>query len=176
MSQVPEIVFILHQAIDHEKEAISLYLSLAKISKDSKAKNVLINLASDEVGHMTRLEGYLAELLQGKAVIPGPMVASEAMAAAMTGSAKLEEFDKKELETADEVRILELAIDKEIKANKGYLEMAEKAHSADGKAMFLSLAKEEDLHARILRAEVDAIGQEGFWFDLQEFTMEKQQD
>ena len=94
----------------------------------------------------------------------------------MTGSARLEEFDAKELESADEIRILELAIDKEIKANLGYLDMANKAHSDEGKAMFLSLAKEEDLHARILRAEVDAIGQEGFWFDLQEFTMEKQQD
>lgn len=173
MSQVPEIVYIVHQAIEHEKEAISTYLQFAKLTKDVKAKNVLINLATDEVGHMTKLENYLAALLQGKAAIPGATVASEAMAAAMTRSAKLEEFDKKTLETADEIRILELAIDKEIKANLGYLEMAAKAHTDDGKAMFLSLAKEEDLHARILKAEVDAIGQDGFWFDMQEFTMEQ---
>jgi hypothetical protein len=26
---------------------------------------------------------------------------------------------------------------------------------------------------KILRAEIDSIGQNGFWFDLQEFTMEQ---
>jgi hypothetical protein len=26
---------------------------------------------------------------------------------------------------------------------------------------------------KILRAEIDSIGQNGFWFDMQEFTMEK---
>ncbi len=175
MNQIPEIVLVVHQAIEHEKEAISMYLHFAKLTKDAKAKNVLINLAADEVGHMTKLEDYLAALLQGKASIPGAMVPSEAMASVMTRSIKLEEFDKKLLEKADEVRILELAIDKEIKANLGYIEMAAKAHSDEGKAMFLSLAAEEDLHARILRAEVDALGQDGFWFDIQEFTMEKQQ-
>jgi rubrerythrin len=173
MSQVPEIVVVVHQAIEHEKEAISTYLHFAKLTKDAKAKNVLINLATDEVGHMTKLEDYLSALLQGKANVPGATVPANAMAAAMTRSAKLEEFSKKELEKADEVRILELAIDKEIKANRDYLEMAAKATSADGKAMFLSLAQEEDLHARILRAEVDALGQDGFWFDMQEFTMEQ---
>jgi rubrerythrin len=175
MSQIPEIVSVVHQAIEHEKEAISMYLHFARLTKDNNAKNVLINLATDEVGHMTKLEDYLSALLRGQASIPGGMVAAESIAAAMTRSATLEEFDKAELEKADEVRILELAIDKEIKANLGYLEMAGKAHSDDARAMFLSLAVQEDLHARILRAEVDALGQDGFWFDMQEFTMEKQQ-
>ncbi len=173
MSQIPEIVLVVHQAIEHEKEAITTYLHFAKLTTDAKAKNVLINLATDEVGHMTKLEDYLSALMQGKAGIPGAMIASDAMASAMTRSAKLEEFSKAELARADEVRILELAIDKEIKANQGYLEMAAKAHTDEGKAMFLSLAAEEDLHARILRAEVDALGQDGFWFDMQEFTMEQ---
>ncbi len=38
--------------------------------------------------------------------------------------------------------------------------------------MFLSLAKEEELHMKILQAEIDSISQSGFWFDMQEFTME----
>ena len=173
MSQIPEIVFVLHEAIEHEKDAISTYLHFAKLTPDVKAKNVLINLATDEVGHMTKLENHLAELLAGKAGLPGMTVPAEAMAAVMTKSAKLEEFSKTSLEKADEIRILELAIDKEIKANQGYLDMAEKTHTPEGKAMFLSLAKEEELHAKILRAEVDAIGQDGFWFDMQEFTMEQ---
>ena len=38
--------------------------------------------------------------------------------------------------------------------------------------MFLALAKEEELHMKILKAEIDSIGQSGFWFDTQEFSME----
>jgi rubrerythrin len=51
--------------------------------------------------------------------------------------------------------------------------MAERSKKDSAKEMFLALAKEEDLHAKILRAEVDSIGQNGFWFDMQEFTMEQ---
>jgi len=51
--------------------------------------------------------------------------------------------------------------------------IAKSVQTAETKEMFLSLAKKEEMHARILRAEVDAIGQSGFWFDMQEFTMEQ---
>ena len=62
---------------------------------------------------------------------------------------------------------------REIIANRFYLDLAAKAASPEAKEMFLSLAKEEELHMKILRAEIDSVGQTGFWFDMQEFTMEK---
>ena len=77
------------------------------------------------------------------------------------------------LAKADEIRILEIAVEREIVANRTYLEMAASAQSAVAKEMFLALAKEEETHAKILRAEVDSIGRNGFWFDMQEFTMEQ---
>jgi rubrerythrin len=79
----------------------------------------------------------------------------------------------KDLGKVDEIRILEIAVEREIIANKFYLDLAAKAHSPEAKEMFLALAKEEELHMKILRAEIDSIGQNGFWFDMQEFTMEK---
>ena len=57
--------------------------------------------------------------------------------------------------------------------NRTYLEMASAAGSGAAKEMFLALAKEEETHSKILRAEIDSIGQNGFWFDMQEFTMEQ---
>ncbi|MBM2828503.1 MAG: rubrerythrin domain protein, partial [Actinobacteria bacterium] len=98
---------------------------------------------------------------------------AEAVAAVFTKSAKLEKIDYGKLARADEIQILEIAIDKEIAANKTYLDMAKGAATKEAKEMFLALAKEEDMHARILRAEVDSIGRNGFWFDMQEFTMEQ---
>ncbi|MBI5419009.1 MAG: ferritin family protein [Deltaproteobacteria bacterium] len=171
--QVPEIVVVLHRAIDQEKESLTTYLQLAKVIKDVKAKNVLINLASDEVGHMNKLEDHLTSVLQGKSWVLSKVEEAEATAAVLTKSAKLEKIDPGKLARADEIRILEIAIDKEIRANKAYLDLAKAAASEGAREMFLALAKEEDLHARILTAEVDSIGQNGFWFDMQEFTMEQ---
>jgi len=173
VAKSPEIVVVVHKAIDREKDAISLYLQLAKAVKDPKAKNVLINLASDEVGHLDKLERHLTSILSGKDWVLPRAGIRDAMAAQLTESASFAFPSASELARADEVRILELAVDREIVANRQYVEMAESAESEAAKEMFLALAKEEEMHARILRAEVDSIGQNGFWFDMQEFTMEK---
>ncbi len=169
----PGIVVIIHKAIDRERDAVSTYLRLAKAVKDVKAKNVLINLATDEVGHLTKLETHLSSQLKG-----GHWVISkaegEAIAAAIVPEDSLVNVRLSDLAAADEVRILELAVDREIAANRFYLDMARDAETPEGREMFLSLAKEEDLHRRILRAEIDSIGKNGFWFDMQEFTMEQE--
>jgi rubrerythrin len=169
-----EIVVVVHKAIDREKDAISLYLKLAKAVKDPKAKNVLINLASDEVGHLDKLERHLTSILSGKeGLLPNASEVRDAMAAQLTESSKFVFPSAAELAKADEIRVLEIAVEREIVANRMYLEMAASAQSAVAKEMFLALAKEEETHAKILRAEVDSIGQNGFWFDMQEFTMEQ---
>jgi rubrerythrin len=169
-----EIVVVVHKAIDREKDAISLYLKLAKAVKDPKAKNVLINLATDEVGHLDKLERHLTSLLAGKkGLLPQASEVLDAMSSQLTESSKFVFPSAAELARADEIRILELAVEREIVANQTYLEMASAAGSGAAKEMFLSLAKEEAMHAKILRAEVDSIGQNGFWFDMQEFTMEQ---
>jgi len=169
-----EIVVVVHKAIDREKDAITLYLKLAKAVKDPKAKNVLISLATDEVGHMDKLERHLTSLLAGeKGLLPKASEVLDAMAARLTESSKFVFPSAAELARADEVRILELAVEREIIANRTYLELASAAGSVVAKEMFLALAKEEETHAKILRAEVDSIGQNGFWFDMQEFTMEQ---
>jgi rubrerythrin len=104
-------------------------------------------------------------------VIP-PTEEVEPVAAVMTKSARLETIDPGKLARADEIQILEIAIDKEIAANRSYLDLARNASSKEAKEMFLALAKEEDLHARILKAEVDSRA-ERILSDMQEFTMEQ---
>ena len=165
----PEMVAIVHRAIDRERDAISVYLGLAKIVTEAKAKNVLIHLASDEVGHMTKLEKHLVSVLRGKDWVIERADLVEAMSEQVSQPSLLETFDAKKLAKADTIQILGVAIDREIEAERFYREMAGRSK----KEMFLSLAKEEELHAKILRAEVDSIGLNGFWCDMQEFTMEQ---
>ncbi|MBM2827821.1 MAG: rubrerythrin domain protein [Actinobacteria bacterium] len=169
-----EAVAVIHRGIHREKEAISAYIKFAKAVKDQKAKSVLINLADDEVGHMTKLEKHLVNILRGQPWLLPKAEEIEAVAAVFASSAYPGmDIQIKGLEKVDEVRILEIAVEREIIANNFYLDLAAKATSAEAKEMFLSLAKEEELHMKILRAEIDSLGQTGFWFDMQEFTMEK---
>ena len=168
-----EMVAIIHRGIYREKDAISAYIQLAKRVKDPKAKNVLINLAADEVGHMTKLEKHLMSLLKGQPWLLPHAAEIREVQAVFEGSA-YENLDIKDedLAKADEIKILNVAVEREIVANKFYLDLAEKTNSEDAKKMFLSLAKEEELHMKILKAEIDSIGQSGFWFDMQEFSTE----
>lgn len=168
-----DAVAIIHRGIYREKDAIRAYVKFAKVVKDPKAKNVLINLADDEVGHLTKLEKHLMNIIRKQPWLLPKAEEIEAVAAVFASSAYQDkEISEEDLVDVDEVKILGLAVDREIIANKYYLDLAEKADEPEAKEMFLSLAKEEEMHMKILQAEIDSIGQSGFWFDMQEFTME----
>ncbi len=169
-----EAVAIIHRGIYREKDAIGAYIKFAKAVKDPKAKTVLINLADDEVGHLTKLERHLMSLLKGQPWVLPKAEEIDAVAAVFRSSA-YEKLDLRpeDIAGADEAKILEIAVQREIVANKFYLDLAAKEKSPEAKEMFLSLAKEEEMHMKILQAEIDSISQSGFWFDMQEFTMEK---
>src|SRR3990172_1675437 len=82
-----EAVAIIHRGIYREKDAISAYIKFAKAVKDPKAKNVLINLADDEVGHLNKLEKHLMSLLKGKPWVLPKAEEIEAVAAVFHSSA-----------------------------------------------------------------------------------------
>jgi rubrerythrin len=157
-----EAVAIIHKGIYREKDAIRAYIKFAKAVKDPKAKNVLIKLADDEVGHLTKLEKHLMNVLKSQPWLLPKAEEIEAVAAVFHSSAYQDkEIREDDLGKVDEIKILKIAVD-----------LAERAQEPEAKEMFLSLAKEEELHMKILQAEIDSIGQSGFWFDMQEFTME----
>src|SRR3990170_4467351 len=169
-----EAVAIIHRGIYREKDAISAYIKFAKAVKDPKAKNVLINLADDEVGHLTKLEKHLMSLIKGQPWLLPKAEEIEAVVAVFDSSAYANlDIRPEDIAKADEAKILAIAVQREIIANKFYLDLAAKETSPEAKEMFLSLAKEEELHMKILRAEIDSISQSGFWFDMQEFTIEQ---
>ena len=173
MTKPSGIIGVVHAAMDREKDAAALYLRLAGAVADPTGKNVLIHLASDEVGHLDKLERHLVAVLSGKKGMLPVADLADAMAARLAEGPGIDFPAEADFTRADEVRVLELALDRELEANRLYIEMAESAGSEADREVFLALAREEDLHARILRAEVDSIGRNGFWFDMQEFTMEQ---
>jgi len=123
---------------------------------------------------LTKLEKHLLNLLRGQPWVLPKAEEIEAVARVFESSAYPEkEISEEDLEKLDEASILGIAVEREIIANRFYLDLAATAQTPEAKEMFLSLAKEEELHMKILQAEIDSIGQSGFWFDMQEFTMEK---
>src|SRR4030067_733248 len=154
-----EAVAIIHRGIFRGKNAIRTYIKFAKAVKDPKAKNVLINLADDEVGHMTKLEKHLLNLLKGQPWLLPKAEEMEAVAAGFSSSAHPDlDMREKALKKVDEIRIVGSAVRREIVANKHYLALAAQTKSAGAKEMFLALAKEEELHMKILQGESDSVG------------------
>src|SRR3970282_1635314 len=99
-----EMVSIVHRAIDRERDAINVYLGLAKIVTDVKAKNVLIHLASDEVGHMTKLEKHLISVLRGKDWVIERADLVEEMSVQVSQPFVLEKIDRRNGATAETMR------------------------------------------------------------------------
>ncbi|RMG59880.1 MAG: rubrerythrin [Deltaproteobacteria bacterium] len=168
--EISDMVKAIHIAIGNEKGACKRYLKFAKKTKDEKGRLVLLNLALDEIGHLEKLEKHLYALLEGKPwVLPKTDEAEPAVVDAGEANVDLLNLN---IEDLDDLKALEVALEYEILANKFYLRQAEKAEEGELKSLFLSLAKEEENHKKIIQAEIDAISQNGFWFDYQEFSVE----
>ncbi len=167
---VPEIVKAIHIAIGNEKGACKRYLKFARKTNDEKGRLVLLNLALDELGHLEKLEEQLDAMLEGKPWVL-PVTKDTEKAVVETGEADVDLLNL-DIETLDDIRALELALEYEVLANRFYLRQAEKTDDETLKSLFLSLAKEEENHKKIIQAEIDAISQNGFWFDYQEFSVE----
>jgi rubrerythrin len=52
---------VIKQAIKGEEDAYALYTSAAKVVKATEAKTMLSDMAKDELGHKSRLEGLLRQ-------------------------------------------------------------------------------------------------------------------
>jgi rubrerythrin len=168
--ELSEIVRVIHIAIGNEKGACKRYLKFAKHTKDDKGRLVLLNLAMDEMGHLEKLEKQLYAMMEGKPWVL-PVTDEEDPAVVETGQADVDLLNL-DIEALDDLKALEVALEYEILANKFYLTQAGKTDNEAVKKLFLSLAAEEEIHKKIIQAEIDSISDSGFWFGHQEFSVE----
>ena len=72
----------------------------------------------------------------------------------------------------DQVTALHVALALEKRAHDFYANQGR--HTGDRKArdMYLRLAEMEEAHYELIQAEIDAIGNTGFWLGLREFSLE----
>ena len=166
-----DMLRVLKGAMDSEKDGFKTHLKYAIETTSADGKNMYINLAMDEHNHVlklhTKLTQMVAELLKNTRFQPDNIEEILAYQESSESEVPIQTVVPKE-----ETAILEMAIENEISSKKFYTELAEKSDGPIFHALYSGLAKEEERHEVLLKAELDCVKGNGYWFDFREFTLE----
>ncbi|MDI6739164.1 MAG: ferritin family protein [Candidatus Edwardsbacteria bacterium] len=161
----------LNKAIHSEKMALETYLKFARQTKVVSGKDMFVRLSQDEFGHMNMLEKELDNLQSGKTwVKPSfkPSDIEELLPHLGDQQAKVQS----EQGSSDDLSALNVALDMEKRALGFYAKEAGRADNPNAKKLYARLAEMEEAHYNLIQAELDNIKDIGFWFGIQEFTLE----
>lgn len=166
-----EIIGLLKTGIQLEKKGLREYLKFAKITKDRSGKNMFITLAHDEADHAEILEQQLDSYLRGGQGVE-ITINDSVVEKVISGISEL--VKKKGERGVDQISALKIALDLEDRAVNFYTEGLTKTENTALKNIFQKLVEMEEAHYKILKAELDAIEGNGFWFDVPEFNLENE--
>ncbi|HTY07825.1 MAG TPA: ferritin family protein [Candidatus Edwardsbacteria bacterium] len=161
----------LNKAIHSEQMALATYLKFARQTKVVSGKDMFIRLSEDELGHREILEKELGNLQAGKPWCKPtfkPSDIEELLPKLTDAQAKAQA----EHGSSDDLSALNIALDMEKKAMAFYRREADKSADATARKMYARLAEMEEAHYNLIQAEIDNIKDMGFWFGIQEFTLE----
>ena len=169
------VILALQRAISTEAVGHEFYRKAAAMVADEKGKAVLMQLAKEENQHMAVLSALL-----DSAAKKGKWLTYEE--ACTLGEPLLdeipvftEEIGKKLSPDTTERKILKTAMDVEEEAEKFYKNLAEQTDDNAGRSTLKRLAEMEKQHYNILKWEYDSVTASGFWCDIMEFSVEKEQ-
>ena len=147
MERVNSDAEILEFAVSKEVEAYHFYLALARRVDSQKIRDVLENLAVEELGHRERLE--LEIMKSGRTVTATPRPARPDSDYILSDSNRPLDMDDKD--------VLLLAMEKEEAAFRTYVNMLPNVHDEESREMLLALAEEEVKHKLRFEAEYDEL-------------------
>lgn len=144
MEEFKSINDILDFAINSEQEAVDFYTEMAQNSQNMEMKEIFTQFAKEEMGHKAKLMNIKS-----------------------TGQYKIQNQQVADLKIADYLvdvqpgpdmtyqEALILAMKREKNAFKLYMNLSDKAPTAELKDLFLSLAQEESKHKLRFELEYD---------------------
>jgi rubrerythrin len=147
----------IEMAMLAETKARQFYLDAVKVVANERGKNLLQQLADFEQKHFDKLGELKASLEKANKYVKYKGTEFVPVTSAM----KAEISGKIEPNKDDALNILTLAIEAENKASEHYQKMADMTNDELGKDMFLRMAKEENLHSRILNDEFFQLSNQG---------------
>ncbi len=145
MREVDSIDEILELAVAREEEANLLYKHLAKRAKDPTMRIIYEKLADEELEHKAKLE--LEIMKAGKVVTT----------AEIPVNLKMEDYveDTGGIADMNYEQLLLVAIAKEKRSVRFYIELAALLQEKDAREMLISLAEEEAKHEARFQMEYD---------------------
>ena len=160
-------------ALEYETGVHKIYLEAMNKTANEAAKRIFRVLCEEEVGHLEYLQARLQEWQKtGKIKVKKLGTSIPAQKAIDKGLQDLRKTVKpKRTKQVPELELLKKALDAETKASNFYKEMVGKL-DGEGKELFKRFVEIEEGHEAIVRAEIDAVGNWGFWFDTPEFKLE----
>lgn len=156
-----ELARVLKLGIKTEIDGQIFYSGLAQQVVYLDARKKLERLAADEAIHEKRLRALYSAHIGGDATdLPehGLAVLKQA-------------FGDKPLAEADKFKLLDMAIDAELRTARFYRAEEEKSVNAEIRAVFAELVVEEDGHYNLLMAERESLRGNISWFSFGDSAM-----
>lgn len=163
----------IQTAIEFEKKVLNVYKDAGKKIADPVGQRVFQQLAKEEAGHVAYLQSRLTEwqksghidLEELRTVVPNKERIVE-------GQKRIAKSMRGKRGATTEVEHLQRALAAEKETSAFYRRMVSEL-SGERQEMFARFLEIEEGHVAIVQAEIDAVGGFGFWFDMQEFDLEK---
>lgn len=163
----------IKMAIVYEKKVRDVYFDASVQLARHECKKILEILAQEEQHHVDYLEFKLNEWKDtGRLSADTIETLIPSKERIETGAKEVR--NRLNVENRDsELQILGRALEVETETSNFYKTMVE-TMELDARKMFARFLEIENGHLAIVSAEIDAIQQMGFWFDMPEFNLEVQ--
>ena len=157
----PDVTAALQRARDRES--------------NETAKRIFRVLCQEEAEHLTYLEERLFEWEKsGKIEVKALGTLIPGKKAIDKGLKDLQKTVKPQpTKLVLELELLKKALEAEIKTSDFYKEMV-RTLDGEGQELFKRFVEIEEGHEAIVQAQIDAVGNWGFWFDTPEFRLENE--
>jgi rubrerythrin len=162
-------------ALEYEVGVHKIYLEAMNKTENEAAKRIFKVLCEEEMGHLKYLQERLEEWQKtGKIKVKKLETSMPALEAIENSLRDLQKTVKpKRTRQILELELLKKALEAEIKTSNFYKEMVAKL-DGEGQELFKRFVEIEEGHEAIVRAEINAVGNWGFWFDTPEFRLENE--
>ncbi len=167
-----DIAGIIAKAIEIEKNGLKTYLLFARETKEVTGKDMFVLLASDEFDHMNLVEEMLKNIFaeEGRGVLP-EMVDYSIIEKVVPQLRKKDRLTVGQA-GADELVALRTALGLERAAIDYYRQLHEALRDEKMRSLVRRLIEMEEGHYDIIQMQIDSVTDTGFWFDMQEFSLE----
>ena len=158
-------------AIEYEVKVRDVYVDARKQATNDVGRRVFGFLAKEEQGHVDYLHGKLKELEDTGSVTSDDLTtALPSVQVIKEGVAVLENRLAAE-DRGDEMKMLKKALQVEVETSNFYKRMVSELEP-EGQRFFARFLEIEEGHLTLVQAELDCVSGTGFWFDMQEFSLE----